>query len=194
MRSGIITILSALLIGLSVGGTSAWYLIRNNHGVGAINAGVWTAWPFAGGADTDPYTMARAARDGTIPLGVTEGLAFEADEDSRGRPLNLSCDYRIAGLTPPARLWTLAIYRPGGELIRDRDGKVAATHSGKLLRFADGSFRIQISSRPRPGNWLPVAGTGRFYFVLRVYDTPVTSTSGLATPRMPEIVREDCRS
>ncbi len=190
----IISILAIVVIGLTLGATSAWYLIRNNHGIGGIESGPWTAWPFAGGSEADPYTMAKVAREGTIPLGATEGLAFEANSDSQDLPLDLSCEYRIFGLTPPAKLWTLALYQPGGDLVRSRDGGIAAIHSGELVRFADSSFRIHISATPRSGNWLSVGGSGRFYIVLRVYDTPVSSSSRSVAPRMPGIVQEGCAS
>ena len=89
-------------IGLSIGGASAWYSMQRSHGIGGINIGAWTAWPFAGGAEADPYTVAKVARDGTIPLGATEGLAFEAQSDSDGERLNFNCNYILSGLTPPA--------------------------------------------------------------------------------------------
>jgi hypothetical protein len=190
----ITNVLVVLTIGLTLGGASAWYSIQRNLGIGGIQAGPWTAWPFAGGAAADPYTMAKVARDGTIPLGATEGLAFEASRDNSGDPLILNCDYLISGITPPSKLWTLAAYSRDGDQIRAPSGGNPALHSGRLLRFSDGSFRVLVSSRPQPGNWLAVSGEGQFYFVLRVYDTPVTSTSGLVTPQMPNVIKQDCRS
>jgi hypothetical protein len=190
----VVNVIAIALIGLLVGGLSAWYSIQRNHGLGGIVAGPWTAWPFAGGADADPYTMAKVSRDGTIPLGATEGLAFEAASDNEKRELDRNCDYVISGITPPSKLWTLAAYSENGDPLKPSHGGKAALQSGKLLRFADGSFRITISQRPRAGNWLGITGEGNFYLVLRVYDTPVTSTSGVVTPVMPNIIREDCRS
>jgi len=188
------SVLIVLAIGLALGGASAWYSIQSSHGVGGIKAGPWTAWPFAGGAAADPYTMAKVSRDGTIPLGATEGLAFEASADNAGEPLTLNCDYVISGITPPSKLWTLAAYTRAGEQTTAPSGGIPALHSGRMLRFSDGSFRVSVSSKPKPGNWLAVSGNGPFYFVLRVYDTPVTSTSGLVSPQMPNIIKQDCRS
>lgn len=188
----IVNIVLIVMIGLGLGGFSAWYSIQRNHAIGGISAGPWHAWPFAGGADADPYTVAKVARDGTIPLGATEGLAFEASTDGQGRTLRLECDYTLSGITPPSRLWTLAAYLADGSPVRSRPGTQSAMHSGKLLRFRDGSFRIQLSRYPRSGNWMPIRGNGTFYLVLRVYDTPVTSTTGLVQPQMPGIIRGDC--
>lgn len=188
----VINVLFVLAIGLGLGGASAWYSIQRTHGLGGIKAGAWTAWPFAGGAAADPYTMAKVSRDGTIPLGATEGLAFEAVNDDQGEPLVRECDYAISGITPPSKLWTLTAYTIDGEQIDGTAGGRSAIHSGKVLRFSDGSFRVAVSSKPRAGNWLALSGEGRFYFVLRVYDTPVSSTSGLVSPQMPNIIKQGC--
>ncbi|MGB7287919.1 MAG: DUF1214 domain-containing protein [Salaquimonas sp.] len=189
----IVNVLVVVAIGLVLGATTAWYSIQRNQGLGGIEAGPWTAWPFAGGSEADPYTMAKVSRDGTIPLGATEGLAFEATTDDQNQLLTRSCDYSVSGITPPSKLWTLAVYDSDGNTIEPSKGSRSALHSGKLLRFPDGSFRVTISKYPQPGNWLSVTGNGDFYFVLRVYDTPVTSTSGQVKPQMPNIIRRDCR-
>jgi len=189
----VVNVIAIALIGLVVGGLSAWYSIQRNHGLGGIESGPWTAWPFAGGADADPYTMAKVSRDGTIPLGATEGLAFEASTDNENRELDRECDYIISGVTPPSKLWTLAAYSETGEPVKPATGGKPAMQSGKLLRFADGSFRIAASQMPRAGNWLGISGEGKFYLVLRVYDTPVTGTSGIVSPVMPNIIREGCK-
>lgn len=188
----ITNVIIVVAMGLLLGGFSAWYSIQRNHGLGGIEAGPWTAWPFAGGANSDPYTTAKVSRDGTIPLGATEGLAFEATTDNLGEPLDLDCDYTISGITPPSKLWTVAVYNEAGKVVQPAKGNKAAMSSGKLLRFPDGSFRISVSRKPQSGNWLSVSGAGNFYFVLRVYDTPVTSTSGQVNPQMPNIIKEGC--
>lgn len=181
-------------IGLMLGGASAWYTINNGLGFGGIRSGPWVSWPFASGAAVDPYTMAKTVRNGTIPLGAAEGLAFEAATDSRGEALQLSCDYIVSGTTPPSKLWTLAAYTASGESITPANGSRSSVHSARLLRFSDGSFRIQVSQQPKAGNWLGTMGEGRFRLVLRVYDTPVTSTSGLVSPTMPNIIKGRCEA
>jgi hypothetical protein len=190
----ITNVIIVVAIGLILGGFSAWYSIRQNHGLGGIEAGPWTAWPFAGGADSDPYTTAKVSRDGTIPLGATEGLAFEAMTDNQGETLTFKCDYTISGITPPSKLWTITVYNQDGQVVQPTKGNKSALSSSKLLRFPDGSFRISVSRKPQAGNWLSISGEGNFYFVLRVYDTPVTSTSGQINPQMPNIIRQDCEA
>ena len=101
---------SILFIGLFVGGLLAWLSIQNNHGFGTLTIGQWTAWPLAGSQQADPYSKAKVAADGDVPLGAAEGLAFHAQTDERGNPLQRNCQYRIRGTTPTARLWTLAAH------------------------------------------------------------------------------------
>ena len=66
----LINFIIVLAIGLIIGGVSSQMLIRESHGIGAIQVGPWSAWPFVGGEEVDPYTVARATADGTIPLGA----------------------------------------------------------------------------------------------------------------------------
>lgn len=178
-----------------MGATSAWYSIQQSHGIGAVNIGPWTAWPFSGSRQTDPYTVARVISESTIPLGAAEGLAFEASHDSNNKPLRLECDYVVEGRTPLARLWTLTVqydHQLDAGAITHKHRIPSHTHSRKILRFADGSFSIRLSEVAQPGNWIPLYGTGPFRLVLRMYDTPLTSKSGLIEPTMPTISQGRC--
>lgn len=181
-----------MAIGIALGGGSAWYSLQTRHGIGGINVGRWTAWPFAGGEQADPYTVAKVARDGNIPLGATEGLAFEAQSDNSGRDLVFTCSYIISGLTPPARLWTLTAYNQDGSLVDPSILGESSIYSGNILRFDQGAFRVGISKTPVAGNWLSITGEDTFYLVLRLYDTPATSSTGLVSRRMPSILRGEC--
>jgi hypothetical protein len=189
----ILIILAIVVSGVLLGGVSAWYSIQRPHGIGAINIGPWTAFPYVGADEIDPYTIAKSVADGTVPLGAAEGLAFEAETDSSGQTLLLRCEYRIEGTTPPSRLWTLAAYNQNGNQVLAAPGGSSAKYSGSILRYPDGSFLISISSQPKPGNWLAVRGSGPFRLLLRLYDTPVAGSSGLGTPSMPMITRRTCR-
>lgn len=191
----IIQIVIVLIIGFLLGGSSAWYSIQRSHGIGAINIGEWTAWPFTGGSSADPYTIARVISDSTLPLGAAEGLAFEANEDQTGEPLKLECNYLLEGNTPIARLWTLTPYRIDGKLVKSADSKILVaehTDSTQIVRFTDGSFSISLGPLPKSGNWLATEGKGEFRLVLRLYDTPITSSAGQVDPIMPKITRLEC--
>jgi hypothetical protein len=191
----IFQIILVLAVGLIVGATSAWYSIQRSHGIGAINIGVWTAWPYSGANQADPYTLARITSDSTVPLGAAEGLAFEATRDDDGKFLRLECNYILEGNTPKAKLWSLTPYRQDGKSVRsEKDNSLISYHtnSTRLLRFTDGTFQIALGPVPSPGNWLATQGNGIFRLVLRLYDTPITSNTGIAVPVMPKIINIGC--
>ena len=179
-------------LGLLLAGGLSWYSIQNNHGFGALNVGVWTAWPQVGNVNSDPYTIAKVAVDGTVPLGAAEGLAFHARQDETGERLKRECRYRLTGNTPPARLWTLSANDENGSAVTNRESRPSSVFSQNLIRVADGSFDIHAGPIVEAGNWLSVTGEGPYDLVLRLYDTPLTANAGLVEPIMPRIVPLGC--
>ena len=190
----LINISVVLFIGLILGGLSASFALQRSHGIGAVNTGPWSAWPFVGGAEVDPYTSAKATTDGTLPLGAAEGLTFEAVNDQSGETLRRECRYEISGETSSTRLWTLSAYDGKGELTLKDNVLVSAIYSGNILRYPDSSFSILTGYKPQSGNWLPIQGKGAFKLILRLYDTPITSNSGVIDPLMPRIKLIGCAS
>ena len=57
---------------------------------------------------------------------------------------------------------------------------------------ADNSVTISVGHHPMPGNWLLPDGSGRLYFVLTFYDTPIASSTGLSDVSLPRIVKAGC--
>lgn len=188
----LINIFIVLSIGLGVGGYSAWLAVKAENSFGSVKIGQWTSWPLAGSVDADPYTRARVARDGSVPLGAAEGLAFFLTTDQFGKPLDRRCQYKIVGATPPARLWTLSAQDDEKNTIQSKTGISNTAFSQTLVREQDGTFSINIGSQPAPGNWLSISGTGNMRLVIRLYDTPITGSAGLAEPVMPQIINRDC--
>ena len=184
-------LVSGICLAVALGLWSAWLAVRSPAPIDAITLGAWQAWPNAGTEDVDPYSRARAARTGEIPLGSGEGLTLLAQSDDMGAPLTSRCSYRIAGQTPPARLWTLSVEDADGQAIVDR-GELAALASDVLLRTSDGGFEIALSSDPASGNWISTGDISRFRIVIRLYDTTVRTTTALTTLSMPRILRERC--
>ena len=182
---------ACVCLGLALGLWTAWLAVRSAAPIDAIALGAWQAWPNAGTDAADPYSRARLSRTGEVPLGLGEGLPLLAVTDDTGAPLTSACDYRIAGQTPPARLWTLAIEDPEGRVVRERNG-FAALGSDVLLRAADGTFEISLSPTPKPGNWISTGQAGQFRVVVRLYDTAARTTTALTTLAMPRIQRERC--
>jgi hypothetical protein len=187
----IVRILLAAAAALALGLWSAWLSVRSPAPVDTIRLGVWQAWPNAGTGDADPYSRARLARTGEIPLGSGEGLMLLALTDDTEDPLISACDYTIAGQTPPARLWTLALEDQDGHSVGMRGG-VAALASDALLRAGDGEFQIVLSARPQGGNWISTEEAGRFRIVIRLYDTTARTGTELTTLVMPKITRGRC--
>lgn len=189
-------LVAALLVfvgaSLWLGLWTAWLAVRSPAPIDTITLGAWQAWPNAGTSDADPYSRARLARTGEIPLGSGEGLSILALTDDSGAPLVASCDYRIIGQTPPARLWTVALEDRNGHVIPERSG-VAALASDTLLRAPDGTFEIVLSPRPRTGNWISTeAAEESFRVVVRLYDTTARTGTELTTLVMPSITRDGC--
>lgn len=181
-----------LIVGLLLGGFSAQFAIERTYGIGAIKAGNWRAWPFVGGLEVDPYTAARSTIEGLIPLGAGEGLAFETVSDSAGRRLQRQCSYDLVGNTPSAQVWTLTAYTPDGRLIRNAQGEASAILSTGVVRNPDFTLRIRVGDFPASGNWMRLSGRGDYKLVLRLYDTPTTSSAGLSAPSLPRIERQEC--
>jgi len=185
-------ILTVALGVLGMGGFLSWYSIQENHGYGALTVGAWTAWPLAGDANADPYTKAKVAADGEVPLGAAEGLAFYARTDDAGRPLRAQCRYRLRGHTPPARYWTLTAHNSDGLPLRSPGEEIRRLTSETVTRDPDGEMKIEVSQKMAGGNWLETSETEAFYLVIRLYDTPVTGTRGIVDPRMPAIALIEC--
>ena len=157
----------------------------------SLKLGAWTTWPNAGTLDTDPYSRARLARHGELPLGAGEGLVLYATSDDSGRAIRAECTYMIDGQTPPARLWTLGLENaagvplPGGRT-------VTAIGGDAIVRRADGSFQVVVSPLPHPGNWLASAGTGPIRIVVRLYDTTARTLTELSDISMPNVRQQEC--
>ena len=191
--SFVIHLLIAIAVAVVTGLGSAWLMVGDARPFGAVKVGEWTAWPLAGSAaDADPYARAWIARTGEIPLGAGEGVAFTADRDGAGRPLDGACEYRITGETSAARLWTLTVLDATGDLAPNPAGRTGF-HSRELLRANDGRFEIALASTARAGNWMPTPASGRIKVVLRLYDTPLALSSDTSGLVMPRIVRGVCR-
>ncbi|MBD8909178.1 DUF1214 domain-containing protein [Methylorubrum zatmanii] len=183
----------ALVLGGLLGLASADYATSGGYPFGGTGIGSWTAWPKAGSLDADPYSRAVNARRGDIPLAVGEGMLLTAASDDDGRTLDARCSYRLAGVTPPARAWTLTVTgrgapEPGREPVR------TGFTSTEILREPDGRFAILLSPEVQPGNWLPMPRpSGPVRLALRLYDTPVAASVGsLDRDSLPAIQRTGC--
>ncbi|PIT02477.1 membrane protein [Bradyrhizobium nitroreducens] len=191
MRLILIT-LTALLLATVVGVGATWMTTTRGTEIGALTIGAWTARPRTGTADVDPYSRATIVRNGELPIGTGDGVAFTARADDKKKPLDGRCDVIVSGVTPPARFWTLTLYDRKGHLVANSLQRYGFT-SQEIVRQSDGSFEIRIASRSRAGNWLPTGGIERYTLMLRLYDTPVgVATRTQRDAPMPSISTVGC--
>lgn len=182
-----------LAIAFGLGAGSAWWALDRFDGLSTLVVGEWSAQPFAGTPDADPYSRAQAARSASLPLGHAEGIAFVATRDAAGDRLSRDCAYTLSGALPPARFYTLHARGVDGAIIPTGSLRVPALHSLTLLRGADGAARIVVGPDAAAGNWLPVTGSGALDLVLTLYDTPVVSSVSIGEVKLPKIERGQCR-
>lgn len=188
----VIVILAALAIAAVTGLGSVYYLTGRAPPFGEVRVGPWAAWPQIGSAAIDPYARAIVARQGALPLGEGEGLAFHAAVDSEGRALDSGCRYRVRGGVPASRAWTLTVFDADGRLPRNATGRNGFT-SHEILRAPDGTVDIALSREVQPGNWLMLPATQRLQLVLRLYGTSVSAMTGaVEVGSLPRIDRLDC--
>jgi hypothetical protein len=191
MRLLLVTVL-ALALATVVGVGTTWMTATKGTDLGTLTIGSWTARPKTGTADIDPYSRATIVRNGELPIGTGDGVAFTTATDDKKKPLDGRCDIVLSGVTPPARFWTLTLYDSKGHLVANSLQRYGFT-SQEIVRAADGSFEIHVASRSRAGNWLPTGGIERYSLMLRLYDTPVgVATRSQREAPMPAITTVGC--
>ena len=183
----LIGLLLSFLIAAGIGLGSTWYALTQNMSFGALALGAWKGYPRNGTVGIDPYARAAIARNGELPVGLGDGIAFTAAVDDEGHPLDGRCDVVVRGITPPARYFTLTLYTPAGRLVANSLDRHGFT-SQELIRDAAGEFEVVASPRARSGNWLPTGGIDGYVLMLRFYDTSlgIATRAGREAP-MPAI-------
>lgn len=182
----------ALLTAFGLGIGSAVAMLDASSGFGAIRLGAWAAFPEAQTERADPYARSHRARAGKLLYAAAEGLQFQADSDDAGTRLSPRCTYAMDGITPPARFWTLYAANQDMEPLVPAQYRPRAFNAWNVLRRPDGSFRVLISARAQPGNWLALNEGQPFRLVLTLLDTPTAGSSGLLEIRMPTLEKVSC--
>lgn len=189
----LIGLLFALAIAAASGLGATWLAVTEGVAFGGVSAGSWRAWPKNGTSAIDPYSRAIIARNGALPLGSGDGVAFVSRHDDAGSLLDGRCDVTLSGVTPVARFWTLTLTTPDGRLIPNALARYGIT-SQEVVRREDGSFVVTLAPSARAGNWVPTGGVERYLLTLRLYETSVgiATRTGRETP-MPKISLGACR-
>jgi hypothetical protein len=183
----LIGLLLSFVVAAGIGLGSTWFALTQNLSFGALELGAWKGYPRNGTIGIDPYARAAIARNGELPVGSGDGVAFAAALDDDGHALDGRCDVVVHGTTPPARYFTMTLYTPSGQLVANSLNRHGFT-SQELLRDASGEFDVTVSPRARTGNWMPTGGIDNYVLMLRFYDTSlgITTRAGREAP-MPSI-------
>lgn len=184
--------LGSLLAAVALGLGSAWWAVRH-AGAGGVAAGPWQANLLAGSADADLYTRARVAVGGLLALNRAETMYYVATTDSEGRALRSRCRYRVSGLPPPGRWWSVTAYADDFFLFPDDQGRYSVNGATAPL---DGQGRFTLRSGPQapasnpPGEpWLPTPGDRGLLLTLRVYNPSPTLQASPGSLQPPRIER-----
>ena len=177
----------AVVVVLGVG--TSLYAIDAGTRLTTLRNGPWVMWTQAGQREVDPYTRARYAKIGALPVSSTIAATWEARFDADGRRLHSSCEYLLEGDPIDALWFNIAVYDDNGLLIPNAAERYSFT-SQSLASNPDGSFFIVLARDARPGNWLPVGGAGRLVLVLTILEPKPAAD---ATRVLPTIRKIGCR-
>lgn len=179
-----------IAIALILGIGSSLYLVDNGSRLTTLRSGPWVMWSKASHRDLDPYTRARLAKVGSLPVSGTIAANWEARVDAEGKRLHSSCEYLIESEPIDATWFSIAVFDDNGLLIPNSADRYSFTGQS-LAANPDGSFYVVLARDARPGNWLPVGGAGRLVVLLTVIE-PKPSVIESAS-LLPTIRRIGCR-
>ena len=177
LTSRIPALLWTVLLGVFLGVGTAWWAIRNGGAAQSlVKVGPWETSLLAGSPTADPYTRARVAVVGLLALGRQETLYYVARTDSSGQALRSRCQYRIDGLAPPTRWWSLTAYADDHFLFEAPQDRFSLNGATALLD-TQGEFHVLTGpTKPTGGAatgdslaWLPTPGDRGLELTLRLY-------------------------
>lgn len=182
-RSGwfgrVLPLVLTVVTGTGLGLGSAWWTVRNGGPAESrFQVGPWEGSLLAGSADADLYTRARVAVVGLLALERRETVYYVARTDSAGKPLRSRCQYRVDGIAPPARWWSLTAYAEDHFLFDAPQGRFSL--NGALATLdARGEFHLLTGPTAvvdptsvadnHKLHWLPTPGDRGLELTLRLY-------------------------
>ncbi|MBP8305947.1 MAG: DUF1214 domain-containing protein [Burkholderiaceae bacterium] len=166
-----LTIAAALyLAAVALGLGSAWWVLRTSPaGLHQISVGAWVTSTLAGSPEADAYTRARVALQGLLALGRDETMYYVARTDDSGHALRSRCVYRVEGVRPSARWWSVTAYADDLFLFEAPNRQYSLNGRTAPLD-AQGRFSLSTGPAPQPGlHWLPTPGNRGLVLTLRLY-------------------------
>jgi hypothetical protein len=165
--------LTALYVAAVIAGLAAtWGFLRAPLFGQPLRVGAWSTSLVSGSTQADLYTRAKVARVGLLALSREETLYFLADHDDRGQALRSRCRYRVAGVPPQARWWSLTAYADDYFLFADDAHRYSLAGAAARLDAA-GRFELVTGGAAAPADgvsWLPTPGDRGLVLVLRLYN------------------------
>lgn len=159
---------ASVLIGVALGGASAWAALEIGRAGFFEQYGQWSFSRATGSSAAGPYTRAIIARDGLLALSAREALYFTLTQDDRGDPLSESCIYDLSGRTLNARWWSVTLYADDSFLAQNTDhaASVDASH------IPPGPWSVRVAPvRGDAASWLSSRAARRnFSLTLRIYN------------------------
>jgi len=116
------------------------------------------------------YTRAYVAANGLLALDRDETMYFVAAHDDAGRPLRSTCSYRIEGVPPKARWWSVTAYADDMFLF-DAPNQHYSLNATTAQLDTHGHFALITGPQEQPGAfWLPTPGQRGMVLTLRLYN------------------------
>jgi len=171
-RARRVAIGAALYLGaVAVGLGSAWWVLKKASWLNpSVEVGAWRANMHAGSQDADIYTRATIAVNALLALGRDETMYFVATRDDAGHTLRAQCNYRITGVPPQARWWSITAYAQDLFLFDAPNGHYSLNGTTAVLDAA-GRFSLSTGPVEQTGTfWLPTPGAGALILTLRLYN------------------------
>ena len=159
---------SAVAIGLG----SAWWVMKKSPWLNkSLQVGAWKTNLGAGSQDADLYTRASIAVNALLALDRSETMYFVAVTDDDGRNLRSTCSYRVSGMPPKARWWSVTAYADDMFLF-DAPNKHYSLNGSNARLDAQGQFSFLLSPQPPQGAeyWVPMVGSRGAVLTLRMYN------------------------
>jgi hypothetical protein len=164
---GLALYLGAVALGL---GSAWWVLTQRTWSDSVVKVGAWTGSTLTGSPDADMYTRARVAIGGLLALGRSETMYYLATSDDSGRALRSRCTYRVEGVPPSTRWWSVTAYADDFFLF-DAPNQQFSLNSTTAKLDAQGKFVLSTGPAAQAGiHWLPTPGDRGLVLTLRLYN------------------------
>jgi hypothetical protein len=184
---GVVLYLGAVLVGL---GSAWWVLKKSPFFQQTVQVGAWKANLLAGSPDAGMYTRAAVALNAFLALDRTETMYFMATQDDAGQALRSQCKYRVEGVPPAARWWSITAYAKDLFLF-DAPNQQHSLNGSTAQLDAQGRFALQTGPQPVGGaHWLPTPGQQGVVLVLRLYNPEPSLQASPASLVPPTLVRQ----